>query len=109
MKWREDGKSGYEIPIEFKVFIKAGGYTLSGTVKEEQFLDSIDILEKLSWPVRTAIKALYTKPFLLRYLANCEIAVMEKNGEPHHISALGLVETNVYRSEPKPLPVPVDF
>jgi hypothetical protein len=110
LKWREDGKSRFEMPTEFEVFINAGGYTITGKVKEWEFLDSIDVLEVVSWPVRSAIKAFYTSPFFLRYLANCEIDMINKNGERHHISTLGLVETNVYHSTPEEriLPNPID-
>lgn len=104
LKWREEEKSAFNMPIEFEVFVNAGVYTLSGRVREEKFLDSIDVLKSVSWPVRAAIKAFYTDPFLLRYLANCEIEVRLDNGEKKSISALGVVEANVYYSRPKVLP-----
>jgi hypothetical protein len=108
VKWRKDRKSGFKMPTEFEISINEGGYSLWGRVKEGQFLDSIDILENVSWPVRMAIKALYARPFLLRYLANCEIDMVDKNGDLHHISAPGLVETNVYHVEvQRVLPIPV--
>lgn len=103
LKWQKEQKSAFNMPIEFKLFVNAGSYTLSGRVKEEKFLDSIDVLESVSWPVRAVIKACYADPFFLRYLANCEIKVRFDNGEKKSISALGVVETNVYSVRPKVL------
>jgi hypothetical protein len=99
LQWRKDEKSGRRIPAEFELLLTAGDYVLSGTVKEKTFLDSIDVLQSLSWPVRTAIKAFYTEPFLIRYLADCEIEMKHKNVALRTISASGVVETNVYNSE----------
>ena len=101
----EEPKSAFNMPVEFKLSVNAGAYTLSGSVKEEKFLDSIDVLETVSWPVRAAIKACYADPFLLRYLARCEIEVRTDNGQRKRISALGVVETNVYCLRPKASPV----
>ena len=110
VKWREDKKSGFKMPTEFEIFIKKDGYTLSGKVKEAQFLDSIDILEKIPWAIRILVKAFYKRPFHLRYLADCQIEMIDKTGERRHISALGLVETNVYLSSTSGIiNLPTDF
>jgi hypothetical protein len=96
LNWRKEKTSGLQIPQELMVSIKTDGYTLSGTIKEARFLDSVDVLSRLSWPVRTAIKAFYTKPYMIRYQARCDIHLTDSGGARHHISGMGVVGTNYY-------------
>jgi hypothetical protein len=96
LRSRKDETSGFQRPIAFEVSIKTGGYWINGTIKEERFLDSIDVLGQLSWPTRTLIKTFYTKPYLIRYLADCDINLTDRDGVQHHISGLGVVGTNFY-------------
>jgi hypothetical protein len=94
--WRKDEKSGYKMPTEFQVEFKAGGSTVRGTVKEERFLESIDVLSQVSWPVRTLIKAFYSKPYLMRYLVHYELDVTNAEGTTEHIAGLATAEANFY-------------
>jgi hypothetical protein len=96
LRSRKDETSGLQRPIAFEVSIKTGGYWINGTIKEERFLDSVDVLGQLSWPTRTLIKTFYTEPYLIRYLADCDINLIDRDGVQHHISGLGLVGTNFY-------------
>ncbi|MGD1969846.1 MAG: hypothetical protein PVJ88_08730 [Desulfobacterales bacterium] len=96
LKWRKEKTSGLQIPQELLVSIKTDDYTINGTIKEARFLDSIDVLGQLSWPVRTAIKAFYTKPYMIRYQARCDIHLTDRDGFQHNLSGLGVVGTNYY-------------
>jgi len=93
---KKDSKSKYKVPRKFKVSFKSGGYTIKGTVEESKFLESIDVLGQVSWPVRIIIKAFYSKPFMHRYLAQYELDVTDKEGKIEHISGLGVVEANFF-------------
>jgi hypothetical protein len=96
LKWRKEETSGLHIPEELSVFIETNEYTIKGTVKEARFLDSIDVLGRLSWSTRTIIKTFYTKLYLVRYQARCDIQLTDNTGARHPISGLGVVGTNFY-------------
>lgn len=93
---RKDKKSGYSMPTAFKVSVKTGGYTVTGTVKESRFLESIDVLGQVSWPVRIVIKAFYSKPYMHRYIAQYELDITDNEGKTEHISGQGVVEANFF-------------
>jgi hypothetical protein len=91
LKWRKESTSGLAIPTELQLCIKTDDYSVTGIIKESRFLDSIDVLGKLTWPVRTLIKSFYTKPYLIRYLTDCDINLVDKNGLRHQLSGVGAV------------------
>ena len=93
---RKEEVSGRDFPTEIGVRIRTGGYTLGGTIKEQSYLESIDVLSQVSWPVRTAIKALYTNPYMLRAVGRYELDVVDREGGIESISGLALYETDYY-------------
>lgn len=96
LAWREDDDSGNKIPTELALALKAGGYTITGTVKESRFIDSVDVLGQISWPIRTMIKAFYSDPYLIRYFVQYELDVTDKDGTEEHLSGVGIAEANYY-------------
>ena len=96
VRWRKEKESGEKIPTRFEVRIRTGGKTITGFVTEARFLDSLDLLSEVSWPVRMAIKAFYASPYLIRYLGAYELDVTDRDGNSEHISGIGVVETNGY-------------
>jgi hypothetical protein len=96
LRWRKEETSGLQIPEALALFIKTDEYTIEGTIKEARFLDSIDVLERLSWSTRTIIKTFYTRPYLVRYQARCDIQLTDNTGARHSISGLGVVGANSY-------------
>ena len=95
-KSRTDPESGYALPTTLDIAFSASGYSVTGTLREARFLESIDVLGQISWPVRTVIKALYTKPYLVRYVADYDLDVKAPDGTSKKISGLGLFEVNYY-------------
>lgn len=93
-KWRTE--SGFKIPTELEITMNAGGYKINGTVTEKRFLAAVDVLGQISWPIRMAIKAFYTNPYLIRYLGQYEIDVTDKDGNVEHFSGTSLLEANYY-------------
>jgi Svf1-like protein len=93
-KWRSE--SGFKIPTELEITMNAGGYKVHGTVTEKRFLAAVDVLGQISWPIRMAIKAFYTNPYLIRYLGQYEIDITDKDGNVEHFSGVGLIEANYY-------------
>jgi hypothetical protein len=96
LSWRQDEQSGLQIPDELAVWIKTDEYTVEGTIKEARFLDSIDVLGRLSWATRAVIKTFYSKPYLIRYQARADIQLTDHAGIQHSIKGLGVVGTNYY-------------
>jgi hypothetical protein len=96
LKWRKDETSGLPIPEALALSIKKDGYTIDGTIEEARFLDSIDVLGRLSWSTRALIKTFYTRPYLVRYQAWCDIQLTDNSGARHPISGLGVVGSNFY-------------
>ncbi len=95
-KKRKDSTSKYNIPVAFDVSFKTGKYSVKGKIAEERFLDSIDVLGQVSWPIRVVIKAFYSKPYLHRYWGRYELDVTGPDGKTEHISGLGIIEANYF-------------
>jgi len=87
---------GARMPTKLDVRVKTGGYEVTGTVTELRFQDSIDVLGSVSLPVRLAIKALYTNPYLMRYAGHYEFDVTDKDDATEHIAGECLVEVDTY-------------
>lgn len=96
LKWREEKTSGLTIPTELQLCIKKNNYVITGTIKEVRFLDSSDVLGQLAWPLQTLIKPFYTNPYFIRFLAKCDINVIDKNGSQHTLSGNGVIGWNSY-------------
>jgi hypothetical protein len=96
LKWRKDATSGLQIPEELALSIRTKEYTVEGTVKEVRFLESVEVLSRLSWSIRTAVKVFYSKPYLIRYQAQCDINLIDNSGVRYPISGLGVVGANYY-------------
>lgn len=88
-------EGGKRIPTAFDVTVRTGGYEITGTVTESRFLEAIDVLGRLSWPIRTAIKTFYTDVWIIRYMGHYELDVTH-GGETRHISGEAYVEANLY-------------
>jgi hypothetical protein len=95
-KWHRDEASGLEIPTEFSLELSSNGYTVRGAVREQRLLESIDVLEHISWPIRILIKAFYAKPRLVRYIARYDLDITSPRGATEHISGTAPVEVNDY-------------
>jgi predicted secreted hydrolase len=48
LKWRKESTSGLAIPTELQLRLKTDDYSITGTIKESRFLDSIDVLGQLA-------------------------------------------------------------
>ncbi|RJO65072.1 MAG: hypothetical protein C4523_16825 [Myxococcales bacterium] len=94
-KWRKH-KAGYQIPTAFDVSFKAGDYAVTGTVAEVKFLDAVEVLAQVTFPVRIVIQAFYSNPYMYRYLGRYDLDVTDKAGQKEHISGVGLVEANFF-------------
>jgi hypothetical protein len=90
--WRQEPTSGRKFPTAFAVQIDQPGCQVTGTVRETRFLDAIDVLEHLSWPVRVLVKMAYT-PTMIRYFGRYDLAVTRAEATTT-LSGIGLVETN---------------
>ncbi len=86
---------GFDLPTELQVLIDTNGYHVEGTVRELRYQESVDVLGRISFPVRVAIKAFYTNPYFLRYMGQCELDVT-KDGVTDHVSHECLVEIDYY-------------
>lgn len=93
--WRKVA-SGFKIPTEYRVTIRANGYQVEGTVREARFLDAIDVLGQVSWPIRMAIKAFYTNPYFHRYTGRYDLVVTLKGGKTRHVTGEALLEANYF-------------
>jgi hypothetical protein len=91
-----DAASGQDYPTSATVDASAGGWRLHGKLTTVRLLDSIDVLGRVSWPVRLAIKAFYSSPFTLRALARCELELVGPGGEREPVAGVGFVEFNYY-------------
>ncbi|MBW1877867.1 MAG: hypothetical protein JRJ84_05860 [Deltaproteobacteria bacterium] len=85
-----------DMPTAFEVALDAGGWKVEGTLTEERFHDSIDVLAQVSFPVRVAIKAFYSNPRMQRYAARYELDVTDPEGVTEHLSGECLVEANTF-------------
>lgn len=94
--FRKDPKSNYSVPTAFDVEIKAGPYTVKGTVKEAKQLDAIDVLAQVNAFVRAMIKAFYSNPFIFRTMDQYELDVTGPDGVVEHVSGQGLVEASFF-------------
>ena len=88
-------EAGHSLPTELAVLINTSGYKVEGTITELRYQESIDVLGRISFPVRMAIKAFYTNPYFLRYMGQCEFDVT-KDGITEHVSHECLVEIDYY-------------
>ncbi len=88
-------EAGFSLPTQLQVLVNTNGYKVEGTVTELRYQESIDVLARVSFPVRMAIKAFYTNPYFLRYMAQCELDVT-KDGVTEHVSHECLVEIDYY-------------
>ena len=96
VRWRKDHNSGFDIPTELSLELTTAGYTVKGTIREHRFLDSIDALASISWPVRMMIQAFYAKPYFIRYLVRYELDITNKRGVTEHISGIAPAEAVYY-------------
>ncbi len=92
-EFREE--SGHRLPTELQVLVNTGGYQVEGTITELRYQESIDVLGRISFPVRMAIKAFYSDPWFLRYMGQCELDIT-KDGVTEHVSHECLVEIDYY-------------
>jgi len=92
-KFREE--AGHQLPTEIAVLVNTNGYKVEGTITELRYQESIDVLGRISFPIRMAIKAFYTNPYFLRYMGQCELDVT-KDGVTEHVSHECLVEIDYY-------------
>jgi hypothetical protein len=88
-------EAGLSLPTELTVSMNSGGYQVTGTIRELRYQESIDVLGRISLPVRMAIKAFYTNPYFLRYMGQCELDVTHE-GVTEHVSHECLVEIDYY-------------
>jgi hypothetical protein len=88
-------EAGRQLPTELQILMNTGGYKVEGKVTELRYQESIDILARISFPVRMAIKAFYTDPLFLRYMGLCELDIT-KDGVTDHVSHECLVEIDYY-------------
>ncbi len=88
-------EAGFQLPTQLQVKYEAGGYLVEGTVTELRYQETIDVLGRISFPVRMAIKAFYTNPYFLRYMGQCELDIT-KDGVTDHVSHECLVEIDYY-------------
>lgn len=96
VKTRRDPASRRTYPTELALDASGGGWRVRGTVRETRFLESVDVLGRLSWPVRTAIGALYARPFTLRYLGRYELEVTDPSGNTEKLTGEAPLEANFY-------------
>jgi len=87
---------GGQMPTRLDVAVETGGYQVVGTITELRFQQSIDVLGSISLPVRVAIKAFYSAPYLMRYAARYDLDVTDDKGVTEHITGECLVEVDVY-------------
>ena len=92
--WRTH-TSGRQVPTSINVTVNTSGYAITGTVTESRFLEGVDVLGRLSWPIRTAIKTFYTNVWFFRFMGHYELEIT-KDGQTTHVSGEGLVESNYY-------------
>lgn len=85
-----------EVPTEFELQLAGGGYTVTGKVTEQKFLEAVEVLGQVSPAIRWAIKAFYANPYMFRWLAKVELDVKGPGGQTEHISALAVMETNYF-------------
>jgi hypothetical protein len=88
-------EAGHQLPTELQILVNTSGYKVEGTVTELRYQESIDVLGRISFPVRMAIKAFYSDPWFLRYMGQCELDVT-KDGVTEHVSHECLVEIDYY-------------
>jgi hypothetical protein len=93
--FRKD-KSKYDVPTAYDLSFKAGDYTVSGKVNEKRFLDGVDVLGQVSWPVRVLIKAFYANPFMFRSTMTYELSITAADGTVENLSGSTVVESNVF-------------
>ena len=77
----EKHKTGYQRPTAFNFSAKAGKYTIAGSMKESRFLDAIDVLAQVTWPVRVLIKAFYANPHLFRHITTYDFTITGPDGK----------------------------
>lgn len=87
--------TGFAVPTVLDVAMNAGGWQVKGTLTETRFVEAIDVLGRISLPVRLAIKAFYTNPYLLRYLVRYDLDVTH-DGQTEHISGEAVMEADYY-------------
>ncbi len=93
---RRDEASGHDVPVALELEASAGDWRVRGTVRESRFLESVDVLGRLSWPVRTVIGALYSRPYTLRYFGRYELDLTSPAGVTAHASGEAPLEANFY-------------
>lgn len=93
---RRDPGSGLDVPASIALEARGGGLTVRGTLEESRFLEAVDVLGRLSWPVRTAIKVFYARPWSLRYLARYRLDVTGPDGVTTHLEGVAPLECNYY-------------
>jgi len=96
LRMQHDEAAGSDYPTELSLAITAEGYRVRGTIRQTRFLEALDVLGQLSWPVRTAIRAFYAKPFSLRYLGRYELDVTTPAGATTHVTGEAPLEANFY-------------
>ena len=74
VSWRTHD-NGMRVPTEIQVLMNAGGCRVEGTVSEVRFLEAVDVLAALSWPVRTAIRTFYSDVWLMRLVGHYELDI----------------------------------
>ncbi len=84
-----------EFPTLYQVNYQKGGTRLHGTIKYTDFISEIDILGRLSFIVRTAVKLFYTNPWQFRRVAEFKLT-LERNGKVFHIRGKGIGEAHSY-------------
>ncbi len=88
--------AGQAMPTAFALSLEAGGTRLEGTIEEVRFLDAIDVLGRVSLPVRLAIKALYTDPWMLRWVGRYRFRLTGADGASHTVAGTAIVEVDTY-------------
>ncbi|MBN1960336.1 MAG: hypothetical protein JW841_05275 [Deltaproteobacteria bacterium] len=95
-KMRREPNSDYEYPTTITISAAGGNYKIQGTIKQSRFLDAVDVLSEISWPVRTAIRIFYAKPYCLRYFGDYQLDIIKENKTTKHISGTAILEANIY-------------
>jgi hypothetical protein len=65
-------------------------------LKETQFLESINVLGQLAWPMQKLLNSFCTKPYLIRCLPGNDNDVVDKDGLRHQFLGAGVVGTNSF-------------
>jgi hypothetical protein len=89
-------RTGYEIPTAYALFAKAEGYTITGQLEEARFLDDVDVLGQVSWPVRMLIKAFYADPYIFRSVFDYDLDIIGPDNRKTTIEGQSVVESNSF-------------